>query len=150
MTHPLSPEHRKMLEEGSGIAPEVIAERGYRTLTQPADVEALDFADFQAATARRAPVLAIPLWNVQGRQEGWQIRPDKPRIATDKRTKKRKEAKYETPYQGQVSLDVHPHVQPLLHDPTVPLWVTEGVKKGDALASRGACAIALMGGVDGV
>jgi putative DNA primase/helicase len=27
--------------------------------------------------------------------------------------------------------------------------VTEGVKKGDALASHGACAIALMGGVDG-
>jgi putative DNA primase/helicase len=149
MTHILSPAHRKMLEEESGIAPEVIAARGYRTLTQPADVEALGFADFQAATARRAPVLALPLWNVQGQQDGWQLRPDKPRLATDKRKHTRKEAKYETPYQGQVSLDVHPHVQPLLRDPTVPLWVTEGVKKGDALVSRGACAIALMGGVDG-
>ena len=94
-------------------------------------------------------MLAIPLWTVQGTQDGWQIRPDQPRIATDKKTKKKKAAKYETPYQGQVSLDVHPRVQPLLCDPTVPLWVTEGVKKGDALATHGACAIALMGGVWG-
>ena len=84
-----------------------------------------------------------------GTQDGWQIRPDKPRTTKDKKKNIRKAAKYETPFEGQVSLDVHPRVQPLLGDPRVPLWVTEGVKKGDALASRGACAIALMGGVWG-
>ena len=149
MTPTLSPEHLKAHIEGSGIARDIATARGYRTLTRPEEVEALGFADFQAATARKAPVLAIPLWTVQGQQVGWQIRPDQPRIATDKKTKKKKAAKYETPYQGQVSLDVHPRVQPLLRDPTVPVWVTEGVKKGDALATHGACAIALMGGVWG-
>lgn len=32
-----------------------------------------------------------------------------------------------------------------LGDPAIPLWVTEGIKKGDALASHGACVIALSG-----
>ena len=54
--------------------------------------------------------------------------------------------KYETPTAGGVQLDVHPAVQPLLIDAQTPLWVTEGVKKGDALVSAGApCAIALIG-----
>src|SRR5215207_11375477 len=30
-------------------------------------------------------------------------------------------------------------------DPSVPLWITEGAKKGDALASRGRCAVSLIG-----
>ena len=33
----------------------------------------------------------------------------------------------------------------MLGDPQIPLWVTEGQKKADALASRGPCAIALLG-----
>src|SRR5262249_43571506 len=46
-------------------------------------------------------------------------------------------------------LDVHPHVQPFLGDPGVTLWLTEGVRKGDALASHGQCTIAFPGGVWG-
>jgi hypothetical protein len=42
-----------------------------------------------------------------------------------------------------------PSVQPLLGNPSVELWITEGVKKGDALASQGLCTIALVGGVWG-
>jgi hypothetical protein len=42
-------------------------------------------------------------------------------------------------------MDVHSHVRHLLRDPQVPLFITEGIKKGDALASRGCCAIALLG-----
>jgi putative DNA primase/helicase len=145
----LSLDHLRQLTAGSGIAEAVIAARGYQTLTRPQDVEALGFADFQAVTAKAAPVLAIPLWTVRGQQDGWQIRPDQPRPVKDKKKRITKPAKYETPYQGQVSLDVPPTVQPLLGDPTAPLWVTEGVKKADALASRGACAVGLMGGVWG-
>jgi hypothetical protein len=43
MTHMLSPAHRKILEDDSGIAPEVIAERGYRTFTDPGDLRDLGF-----------------------------------------------------------------------------------------------------------
>ena len=33
----------------------------------------------------------------------------------------------------------------MLADPSIPLWITEGQKKADALASHGLCSIALFG-----
>lgn len=42
-------------------------------------------------------------------------------------------------------VDCPPVCRPALADPAVPLFITEGQKKADALASRGACAIALLG-----
>jgi Domain of unknown function (DUF3854) len=137
----LTPEHHAMLAHKSAITDEVIAERGYRSLVHPDDLRDLGFSKAQARTA---PALAIPLWDVHGEQAGWQIRPDCPRV-----TKDGKVIKYENPKGCRVSLDVHPSMHALLGDPAVPLWITEGVKKGDALASRGACTIALMGGVWG-
>jgi putative DNA primase/helicase len=130
-----------MLHTESAIAEDVITARGYCSLTHPDDL--LDLG-FSKAQARTAPVLAIPLWDVHGQQMGWQIRPDSPRQGKDG-----KMIKYETPKGGRNRLDVHPNVHPLLGNPSVPLWITEGVKKGDALASQGACTIALMGGVWG-
>jgi hypothetical protein len=44
-----------------------------------------------------------------------------------------------------MAVDVPPTVRHLLGDPAVPLFITEGVKKADALASRGLCAVALLG-----
>jgi len=137
----LSPQHYTMLHEQSAISETVIRQRGYRSLTRPDDLRDLGFSKAQA---RMAPVLAIPLWDVHGQQTGWQIRPDSPRQGKDGKV-----FKYETPKGGRVSLDVHPSVQPLLGDPATPLWVTEGIRKGDSLVSHGACAIALMGGVWG-
>lgn len=40
---------------------------------------------------------------------------------------------------------MHPLARARLNDPTVPLFVTEGVKKGDALVSQSLCAVALIG-----
>ena len=51
----------------------------------------------------------------------------------------------ETPAKSRMALDVPPTVRHLLGDPNVPLFITEGVKKADALASRGLCAVALLG-----
>lgn len=42
-------------------------------------------------------------------------------------------------------LDVPPFSRGMLADPSVPLFITEGVKKGDALVSQGLCAVALLG-----
>mgnify|MGYP001589048874 CR=1 FL=1 len=137
----LAPEHATMLQQGSGIASGLLTQRGYVTFTRYDDLRERGFSRTQAEAV---PGLGIPLWNVHGQQEGWQVRPDTPRMDG-----KGKLVKYETPRGSHVSLDVHPLVQPLLGDPTQPLWITEGVKKGDALASHGACAIALMGGVWG-
>jgi hypothetical protein len=42
-------------------------------------------------------------------------------------------------------LDCPPRCRALLGDPAIPLWITEGQKKADALASAGATALALLG-----
>ena len=67
-------------------------------------------------------MLAMPLWDVHGQQTGWQIRPEHPRLLGGKVTK------YETAKGARLQLDVHPSVQARLVDPSVPLWITEGVK----------------------
>ena len=40
-----------------------------------------------------------------------------------------RQVKYETPYQQRNGLDIPPGMEDLIGDPSVPLWVTEGVKK---------------------
>jgi putative DNA primase/helicase len=137
----LATQHYAMLHGDSAIAEALIATRGYQTLTDPGDLRDLGFSKAQARTA---PGLLIPLWNIHGERMGWQFRPDAPRLSA-----KGTEIKYENPAGSQLTLDIHPTMQPLLKDPTIPLWITEGVKKGDAMASQGACTIALMGGVWG-
>ena len=44
-----------------------------------------------------------------------------------------------------MALDVPPACRPLLGNPAVPLYVTEGARKADAAASQGLCCIALLG-----
>ena len=137
----LSPAHRHLLTQGSAIAPEIIEQRGYQTLPQPEDL--ID-RGFSKAQAKATPALGIPVWDVHGQRRGWQIRPDAPRQMADGKI-----FKYELPKGDRLSLDVHPSVQPMIGNPHEPLWITEGVRKGDSLASQGLCTIALVGGVWG-
>lgn len=131
----LSPAHYASLAQDSGIPDSVIAERGYHTATTQAALKRLGFADYQLST----PGLVLPLHGVLGDPVGYQVRPDRPRI------KDGKPVKYETPAGMQMVLDVPPRARPLLGNPNLPLLVTEGVKKGDALAAHGLCAVALLG-----
>ena len=131
----VAPEHRKMLAVDSGISPDLITARGYRTVTVRAELRRLGFSDSQA----RVPALLIPIWGVNGEVANYQLRPDEPRVRDGK------SVKYETPMGSAMAVDVHPIARPMLGDPAVPLFITEGVKKGDALASNECCAIALLG-----
>lgn len=131
----LSTAHRRSLVEESGISVEVVRERGYRTETVRARLTELGFSRNQS----RVPALLIPVHTVHGEIGLYQARPDRPRIV------KGKSIKYETPYRSRMVLDCHPAVRSMLGDPTIPLLVTEGVKKGDALVSRGCVAVALIG-----
>jgi hypothetical protein len=89
----------------------------------------------------QTPGLLIPLWGVDGGGiVGYQFRPDNPRL-----NNKGKPIKYETPRGATNRIDCPPACQKLLANPNVPLWITEGVKKGDALASQGECVIDLTG-----
>ncbi len=130
----LSENHRRMLLEESAIDPEIVAERGYRTVRSRAEL--LEFKKYQ----RRAPALYVPMYSPDRTTISAQIRPDNPR-----RDKSGKPIKYETAGGARVILDVHPRNMEAVQDPAVDLWITEGVKKGDALTSRGECAISLIG-----
>lgn len=134
-TGTLTAEHRETLEKRSAISPETIAARGYRTVTDRRELLALGFAPTQC----RVPGLLIPLHAPDGSIAGHQFRPDCPRL------KGGKPVKYEMPRGTGNRLDCPPRCRPHLGDPAVDLFVTEGVKKADALASQGACAISLNG-----
>lgn len=129
-------EHFRHLHQGSGISTDVIKERGYRSIQNKNDLEQFGFVSSQ----RRAPGILIPLWGVDGVQAGCQYRPDAPR--SDSRGRP---VKYESPVGSSNHLDCPPRCRPMLGDPNIPLWITEGVKKADALASHGACVISLTG-----
>jgi hypothetical protein len=130
----LADEHCQVLQ-ASAIDPAMIAERGYRTVTTKAELARLGFSRSQ----ERVPTLVIPIYGPAGEIVSYQSRPDEPRI------KAGKVVKYEMPSGSRMVLDVHPGARSLLGDPRIPLFVTEGVKKGDALASLGLCAVALLG-----
>ena len=120
----------------SAISPEVIRERGYRSLLGKHDLKELAFSKVQ----QRCPGILMPLHGVDGMIVGHQYRPDSPR-----KSAKGKPVKYENPTGSSVRLDVPPRCQKDLGDPSVPLWFTEGIKKVDALATAGACAVGLTG-----
>lgn len=134
----LSQDHSAMLRSSS-ISDYVIRKRGYRTLDDTDKnrtlLKSLGFSQSQI----NLPALLIPLHDPTGTIAGCQIRPDNPR------TRDGKPVKYETPSNARNVLDVHPMVTYRISNPGETLWITEGVKKGDALASRGHVAIALSG-----
>ena len=132
---PLYPVHRASLEIGSGISSEVIAARGYRTETTKAELGRLGFAN----TQRRVPALLIPVWNISGQIATYQLRADLPRVVNGKAIK------YETPTRSRMVLDVPPSIRDKVLDVTVPLLITEGVKKADAAVSRNIPCVALLG-----
>jgi hypothetical protein len=131
----LSLDHQQMLLEESGLSQEVVAARGYRTVEAKSELRRLGFADAQC----NPPGLLVPIRSSAGEVVNYQFRPNRPRI------KDGKPVKYETPSGSRMTLDVHPFARGMLGNPSVPLWITEGVRKGDALVSRSLCAVALLG-----
>jgi hypothetical protein len=123
----------------SAISPEVIAARGYRSVKSRQELRRLGFTEAQSRVCPPA-ALILPTWRPDGEPGLIQMRPDEPRRFADGRI-----AKYEPPSKERLCLDVPPSVRTHIRNPAVPLFVTEGVKKGDALASVGACVIALLG-----
>ena len=130
------PHHRRMLLEESGISPAVVAQRGYYSAKTKTELARLGFSERQ----RRAVALVIPMYSPAGELVTHQIRPDSPRENSDGIP-----IKYETPSRTPIHLDVHPSQTERVKDPSVPLWIVEGVKKGDSLVSRDQCAVALQG-----
>jgi hypothetical protein len=131
----LSEDHRKMLLDQSGIDPGVVEARGSRTIERKAELKRLGFSESQL----NVPGILFPVYSPAGEIAAYQYRPDQPRI------KDGKAIKYEMPQGSRMVLDVHPFVREKLGDPSIPLFITEGIKKGDALVSRDLCAVTLLG-----
>ncbi|APV45030.1 hypothetical protein Dform_01711 [Dehalogenimonas formicexedens] len=128
--------HLKHLLEETGLDLDIIRERKYRSIVGKAELARLGFAPAQ----QQVPGLLIPLWGVDGQAAGCQLRPDNPRT-----NNQGKIVKYELPAGSSNRLDCPPRCHKALGNPKVPLWITEGSKKADALAGRGACAISVTG-----
>ena len=123
----LAPEHRALLE-ASGIAPEVAAERGYFTASRRSELARSRVCRLQQIV----PALVLPCWGVDGAIVNYQARPDRPRVDAERG----REVKYET------VAGSHPPRRPAALPPELgrtptPLWITEGIRKGDALARPG-------------
>jgi hypothetical protein len=120
----------------SGITLEHATLRGYETITSRSRLDALKITK----AGRNTPGLLVPQLRADGSTWGWQYRPDTPRVDS-----KGRPVKYETPWQQPNGLDVPPAVGPMLGDLSVPLFITEGVKKADSGALHGLCIVALSG-----
>lgn len=153
----LTERHLRMLRDESAITQAAIEARGYYSLhvgNGTVDtLTGLGFDHKQALGVSRGDVLVVPICPPDG-SSGYMIRPDLPRVFDgDKKlpdgTRKQTVLKYEQPKGAANRLDINPLCRAGLADPGVDLWLTEGIKKGDALASAGLCAVALPGGVYG-
>jgi P4 family phage/plasmid primase-like protien len=139
---------RRELEQESAIDPAVIAERRYESIHRPTNgdqrqrerLHALQIPTWAIKEDSYFPGLLIPMYGPTGRKVSCQWKPRRPVPNRDG-----KPMKYASP-RGQASrIDVHPRNRDKIADPTTELWITEGIKKADALTSKGLCVIALTG-----
>lgn len=139
----LMPGHSRELDE-SCIAAEVRQARQYETLYDTEETRArlksLRLPRWSWRDPMAFPALLLPLYRVTGEEIGFQLKPAIPQEAPGG-----KHQKYASQSGTPNHLDVPPPVADLVRDPTVPLWVTEGVKKADCLASHGKAVITLTG-----
>lgn len=130
----LSEPHRKMLLEESGLSPEVVEARGYWTAQKAEELKRLGFSGKQRLT----PALVMPVFSPTGEISMYLSRPDEPRLNGDG-----KPIKYEIPTGSTMALDVPDKTH--IGDPSKLLFVSEGIKKADALALHGLTAVDLIG-----
>ncbi len=132
----LIPWHVNLLRQ-SAISDDVICERGYRTVPRPTAgdespselLKRCGMPGWLTKDNARYPGLLIPLFQPAGERASWLYRPDTP--ARDDKGKVRK---YIQPAKQPPVVDVHPRNVAKMTDPIVPLFVTEGTKKADALS----------------
>jgi hypothetical protein len=126
----------------SAISDTVIVQRGYRSIPPGAAAEVIALAGSAFSPARLRTVLhqgalAIPIYRLGEPQPYTTVlRADLPRLDS-----KGKPIKYEWPRGLPNVFDTLPLYAAALSDPSITLWITEGAKKSDALASAYGTAI---------
>src|SRR5262249_14555222 len=146
----LTPAHRHELEVESAIPRELIDEEQIRSLGHVVELERPDAA-FRHPDAEKAErfgklpsvdcggiLFPIEAWDAPGRMT-WQFKPDRPRLRDGK------PVKYESPPGARLTLYAPRRIRAKLADASVPLWITEGIKKSLSAVGQGFCCIALAG-----
>lgn len=126
-TRTLDPEHRAVLEEVSNIDPAVIDARGYYSLTKAQISELVQQEIIHPSSLRAESWMGIPIYRPDGEKHGEIIR----RFTVDKSDK----FKYIWPTGLRLCFDVHPDCFGNLNNPEIPIMITEGIKKADAILS---------------
>jgi hypothetical protein len=130
----LNAEHHAYLA-ARAVTDEAIAARSY--FSSPTAAQTIRSGEFSRSQA--GPGLLIPIWSPTGECVGHHLRRDEPRQVDGK------VRKFEYPARHAMHIDVPPLVRELVQDVERPLWITEGIVKGDALAGLGLAVVALLG-----
>jgi hypothetical protein len=142
----LSADHWRELTVESAIDPALVVARGYWTIED--SPKAQGFLKSQGITPKAQqpehfPGLLVFMHRVNLVEENGIRLQWKP--ATPLLDRNGKPQKYISQLKAPNCLDVHPSMHDAARDPSVRLWVGEGVKKGDSLASRGEAVVNLTG-----
>lgn len=130
----LEPHHLQHLQ-ASAISDAIIAERGYRSIAAGSiydwrQIAGIIHPDALLKRVLHKGALAFPLRRLGAETpHTWILRPDQPR------EKDGKPIKYEYPRSVTNVLDVLPRYRAALGNPAIDIWLTEGAKKADALAT---------------
>ena len=142
----LSREHLAELQ-ASGISPEAAVERGYQTVYRDSPNDLRNVTRLRglgvpgwALEPTSFPGLLIPQYDVHGQTWGHIWKPRRPVPGDDGKLRK-----YAFPRSTGQRIDVPRRCSNAILDPTVPIWITEGSKKADALASAGQVAFSVNG-----
>lgn len=123
------------------INPDVIAERGYFTQGEASSLIAgIRDLGVDWKVRKGTAGMVIPVYGPGGKLTSAQLRLDNPQ-ANDKG----KSLRYLNPTGIPNKLDVHPRNTEHIRDLSRRLWITEGVKKGDALTSHGEVVVTISG-----
>ncbi|MGW2213247.1 DUF3854 domain-containing protein, partial [Streptomyces sp. NPDC001781] len=135
-------DHHAAELDASVISPDVRDARGYETLYGTEEDRARLREESIPVWAWREesafPGLLIPLYRVTGERIGAMFKPGQPQPHEGKRVKY-------AASKGKSRLDVPPMMANAVRTVSAPLWITEGVKKADALASKGIPVVTLSG-----
>jgi P4 family phage/plasmid primase-like protien len=128
--------------QASTIDGQVAAERGYVSIGIESREQLLAsrFPPWAAGPDESYPLLFVPMHGPGGGVTGAQIKPAVAPIGPGG-----KAMKYASRRNAPNVLDVHPRNADAVRDVRTQLWITEGIKKGDALTSRGLCVVTLTG-----
>jgi hypothetical protein len=119
----LSDEHRRVLRDESGISDEIIDERGYHTLDKAAVTILVALEVVHPLALEAEGWLAIPTFRPDGQKHGEVLR-----LFGNKG-----KAKYLFPTGERNAFDIHPGYTAYTLDASIPILMTEGIKKADAL-----------------